>query len=60
MRERLACGQCEEVICADLENGKRIIGTPKDGQRFVVFPQNVEDCPMRVPENERTDIVGQA
>lgn len=50
MKERLACGQCEGVICADLEEGKRIIGTPADGQRFVVFPENVEDCAKRTQE----------
>ena len=54
MKERLACGQCEGIICADLEEGKRIIGTPNDGQRFIVFPENVEDCCRRVDELERT------
>lgn len=47
MKETLACGKCEGVICADFDEGKRIIGTPNDGQRFIVFPENVEDCARR-------------
>lgn len=47
MKEILGCNQCPGVVCADFEEGKRVIGTPKDGQRFIVFPENVENCPRR-------------
>ena len=53
MKEALACNKCEGIICADTQEGERVIGQ-KGTDRFVTFPENVKDCCRRVevPEVE--------
>lgn len=48
MKEVLACGQCEGVVCADIGEKEKVIGQPGE-RRWVTFPENVADCERRKP-----------
>jgi hypothetical protein len=44
MKEVLACNQCKDIICADIGEDEKVMG---NGDRWINFPENVEDCPRR-------------
>jgi hypothetical protein len=44
MKEALACNQCKGIICADIGDNERVMGS---GDRWINFPENVADCPRR-------------
>ena len=47
MKEKLTCLQCKDIMCADLEKGKRVISNLKE-ERAITFPENVKDCKRRM------------
>lgn len=44
--EKLTCIQCDNIICADLDERQRVIGNLLDNTA-VRFPERVQACPRR-------------
>jgi hypothetical protein len=55
MKERLACNKCEGIICADIGENKRVIGQI-EGQKWIIFPENVENCIKRIDGIKIVDV----
>ena len=46
-----SCLQCRNIICRDLDGGRRAMGNILEGSA-ITFPENVEFCPRRMSDDE--------